>query len=96
MTVTLPKWGETYSWSNVNCVVRQFLASVEFTFFYVNQCCSSRLSTICTLSLPQVHNVIVGSLWMEHQGTMEVRNHVTGHKATITFKPGGWFSGKKP
>ncbi len=61
MTVELPAWGETYSWSNVNCVI---------------------------------HNIIVGSLWMEHQGTMEVRNHVTGHRAVISFKPGGWFSGE--
>jgi len=40
-----------------------------------------------------VHNIIVGSLWMEHTGTMEIVCHSTGLKAIITFKPGGWFSG---
>ncbi len=60
MTVTLPEWGETYTWTNVNCVI---------------------------------HNIIVGSLWMEHTGTMEVKNKLTGHKAVISFKPAGWFPG---
>jgi len=60
MTVELPLKEETYTWSNVNCVV---------------------------------HNIIVGSLWMEHTGTMEVVCHNSGLKAVISFKPGGWFSG---
>jgi len=40
-----------------------------------------------------VHNIIVGNLWMEHTGTMEIVSQSTGLKAVITFKPGGWFSG---
>lgn len=40
-----------------------------------------------------VHNIIVGTLWMEHTGTMEIVSHSNGLKAVITFKPGGWFSG---
>ena len=35
----------------------------------------------------------VGSLWMEHTGTMEITSHSTGLKAVLSFKPGGWFSG---
>ena len=36
---------------------------------------------------------LVGSLWMEHTGTMEITSHSTGLKAVLSFKPGGWFSG---
>lgn len=39
-----------------------------------------------------IHNVIVGKLWMEHFGTLEIVNHTTGHKAVITLKPAGWNS----
>ena len=39
-----------------------------------------------------VHNIIVGKLWMEQCGTMEIVNHSTGHKAHLTFKPAGWNS----
>jgi len=53
------RWGEAYTWSNVNCYV---------------------------------HNIIVGKLWMEQSGTMEIVNHRTGHRCTLTFKPAGWFS----
>jgi len=37
-----------------------------------------------------VHNLIVGSLWMEHTGVMEIRCHKSGLRACINFKPGGW------
>lgn len=40
-----------------------------------------------------VHNIVVGSLWMEHTGTMEIVSHSTGLRAVLSFKPGGWFSG---
>lgn len=59
MTVELPRWGEAYTWTNVNCCV---------------------------------HNIIVGKLWMEQYGSMEVVNHSTGHRALLTFKPAGWTS----
>lgn len=59
VTVELPRWGEAYTWTNVNCCV---------------------------------HNIIVGKLWIEQYGTMEVVNHSTGHRAVLTFKPAGWFS----
>ncbi|PSN35281.1 Oxysterol-binding protein-related protein 2 [Blattella germanica] len=59
VTVELPRWGEAYTWTNVNCCV---------------------------------HNIIVGKLWMEQYGTMEVVNHNTGLRAILTFKPAGWFS----
>ncbi|XP_070533773.1 oxysterol-binding protein-related protein 1-like [Ptychodera flava] len=38
-----------------------------------------------------VHNIIVGKLWFEQYGQMEVVNHTTGDKAIINFKPSGWF-----
>ncbi|XP_044741981.1 oxysterol-binding protein-related protein 1-like [Chrysoperla carnea] len=40
-----------------------------------------------------VHNIIVGRLWMEQYGTMEiVSSNPNGYKATLTFKPAGWQS----
>ncbi|XP_002063488.3 oxysterol-binding protein-related protein 1 [Drosophila willistoni] len=56
VTIELPKWNETYTWSNVNCCV---------------------------------HNIIVGKLWIEQYGNMEIRNHSTGHVASLTFKSSG-------
>ncbi|XP_029634778.1 oxysterol-binding protein-related protein 1 isoform X3 [Octopus sinensis] len=58
ITLELTKFGEVYTWSNVNCCV---------------------------------HNVIVGKLWVEHYGVMEVLNHKTKHKGVLTFKQSGWF-----
>lgn len=38
-----------------------------------------------------VHNIIVGKLWIEHHGTMEIICNETGLKASIQLKPAGWF-----
>ncbi|ESP02653.1 hypothetical protein LOTGIDRAFT_171854 [Lottia gigantea] len=38
-----------------------------------------------------VHNIIVGKLWVEHSGPMEIINHQTKHRAVLNFKQGGWF-----
>lgn len=59
VTVELPKWGEAYTWTNVNCCV---------------------------------HNVIVGKMWIEQYGTMEIVNKQNGIKAVLNFKPAGWAS----
>ena len=40
-----------------------------------------------------VHNIVMGSLWMEQTGTMEIVSHKHGLRAVLTFKPGGWVSG---
>lgn len=37
-----------------------------------------------------VHNVIIGKIWIEHYGEMEVVNHMTKRKSVIEFKPCGW------
>lgn len=61
---------------------------------------------VCTVRFPEhpnetftwnnvnciVHNIIVGTLWMEQNGTMEIVNHADGSKVVLNFKPGGWFS----
>lgn len=39
-----------------------------------------------------VHNIIVGKLWVEHHGRMEIVNHTTGHKADLLFKKSNFFS----
>eukprot|EP00074_Homo_sapiens_P103452 XP_016883658.1 oxysterol-binding protein-related protein 2 isoform X6 [Homo sapiens] len=38
-----------------------------------------------------VHNVIIGKLWIEQYGTVEILNHRTGHKCVLHFKPCGLF-----
>ncbi|KAM4688817.1 oxysterol-binding protein-related protein 1 isoform 2-T2 [Discoglossus pictus] len=38
-----------------------------------------------------VHNIIVGKLWIEQYGNMEITNHKTGEKCIINFKPCGLF-----
>lgn len=40
----------------------------------------------------RVHNLIIGKLWIEHCGEVEVHNHSNGLRAVLNFKPCGWFS----
>lgn len=39
-----------------------------------------------------VHNIIVGKLWMEQCGTMEIKCHDNGLVTELNFKPAGWYS----
>lgn len=36
-----------------------------------------------------VHNIIVGKMWIEQYGTMEIVNKTNGIRAVLTFKPAG-------
>ncbi|XP_034386043.1 oxysterol-binding protein-related protein 1 isoform X2 [Cyclopterus lumpus] len=38
-----------------------------------------------------VHNIIVGQLWIEQYGNVEVVNHRTGERCCLNFKPCGLF-----
>ncbi|XP_064409679.1 oxysterol-binding protein-related protein 1 isoform X3 [Latimeria chalumnae] len=38
-----------------------------------------------------VHNIIVGKLWIEQYGNVEITNHKTGEKCVLGFKPCGLF-----
>ncbi|XP_076829427.1 oxysterol-binding protein-related protein 1 [Brachyhypopomus gauderio] len=38
-----------------------------------------------------VHNIIVGQLWIEQYGNVEVLNHKTGERCNLTFKSCGLF-----
>uniref|UniRef100_UPI00398F42BA oxysterol-binding protein-related protein 1 isoform X2 n=1 Tax=Pristiophorus japonicus TaxID=55135 RepID=UPI00398F42BA len=38
-----------------------------------------------------VHNIIVGQLWIEQYGIVEITNHKTGEKCILNFKPCGLF-----
>ncbi|XP_071962881.1 oxysterol-binding protein-related protein 1-like isoform X2 [Antedon mediterranea] len=38
-----------------------------------------------------VHNLIVGKVWIEQYGHMEIVNHKTGDRCFLHFKPAGWF-----
>lgn len=37
-----------------------------------------------------VHNIIVGKMWIEQYGTMEIICKQSGLKAVLSFKPAGW------
>ncbi|XP_037132608.1 oxysterol-binding protein-related protein 1 isoform X2 [Syngnathus acus] len=39
-----------------------------------------------------VHNIIVGQLWIEQYGSVEVVNHKTGERCSMTFRPCGLFA----
>lgn len=43
-----------------------------------------------------VHNIIVGKLWVDHQGEMELRNHDSGHACHLKFLPYSYFSREPP
>lgn len=38
-----------------------------------------------------VHNIIIGKIYVEHYGNVEVVNESTGEKAVLDFKKRGWF-----
>ncbi|KAK7889578.1 hypothetical protein WMY93_025138 [Mugilogobius chulae] len=38
-----------------------------------------------------VHNIIVGQLWIEQYGNVEITNHRTGERCILNFKPCGLF-----
>ncbi|KAG1705475.1 Oxysterol-binding protein 1 [Nymphon striatum] len=39
-----------------------------------------------------VHNIIVGKLWVDHHGEMDIMNHKTGDKCHLRFIPYSYFS----
>lgn len=39
-----------------------------------------------------VHNIIVGKLWFEHHGPLDIRCNETKLQANLTFRQAGWFS----
>ena len=38
-----------------------------------------------------VHNIIIGKIYVEHYGVVELLNSATGEKALVDFKKQGWF-----
>ncbi|WKY01932.1 hypothetical protein Q1695_015724 [Nippostrongylus brasiliensis] len=43
-----------------------------------------------------VHNIIVGKLWIDNHGDMEIVNHGTGDKCVVKFFPYSYFSREPP
>jgi len=41
----------------------------------------------------RVHNLIIGSLWLEHYGELKIINETTQDTAVVTFKKSGFFEG---
>lgn len=39
-----------------------------------------------------VHNIIIGKLWFEHHGPLDIRCIETGFQANLVFKQAGWFT----
>ncbi|XP_070204372.1 uncharacterized protein [Littorina saxatilis] len=43
-----------------------------------------------------VHNIIVGRLWVDNQGEMDITNHTTGDKCHLKYSPYSYFSKEPP
>ncbi|UYV77650.1 OSBP [Cordylochernes scorpioides] len=43
-----------------------------------------------------VHNIIVGKLWVDHHGEMDIVNHTTGDRCHLRFEPYSYFSRDTP
>lgn len=37
------------------------------------------------------HNIILGSLWLDHYGDLVISNHITGEKCVTKFQKAGWL-----
>ncbi|KYQ92292.1 oxysterol binding family protein [Tieghemostelium lacteum] len=37
------------------------------------------------------HNIIIGSLWLDHYGDLVIQNHKTGEKCVLKFAKSGWL-----
>ena len=43
-----------------------------------------------------VHNIIVGRLWVDNQGEMDITNHTTGDKCHLKYSAYSYFSREPP
>ncbi|XP_052270365.1 oxysterol-binding protein 1-like isoform X2 [Dreissena polymorpha] len=43
-----------------------------------------------------VHNIIVGKLWVDHHGDMDIKNHKNGDNCHLKYYPYSYFSREKP
>ena len=46
----------------------------------------------CTQVATTVHNIIVGKLWVDQHGTMDIVNHTTKEVCKMTYVPYSYFS----
>ena len=48
---------------------------------------------LISVSVPSTiaHNIIIGGMWIDNYGDLEVTNHATGEKCVLTFKKCGWL-----
>jgi hypothetical protein len=42
----------------------------------------------------RVHNIILGTMWIEHHGDVDITNLKTGDRAVVTFEKAGFFDDK--
>src|SRR6218665_1155686 len=43
-----------------------------------------------------VHNIIVGRLWVDNHGEMDITNHITGDRCHLKYTPYSYFSRDAP
>nr|CAB3264582.1 oxysterol-binding protein-related protein 2-like [Phallusia mammillata] len=70
-------WGKTVEIEPKGILTLHFPQHDE-TYTWTNPKCS-------------VHNIVVGKLWIEQHGVMDIVNHKTNEKCVVTFKPYSWF-----
>ena len=66
--------------------IQNEVQSIELTNF--NEIYTWHDAKICT------HNLVIGKLWFEYMGKIEIVNHALNIKAYLDFKPYSWFNGQ--
>lgn len=41
-----------------------------------------------------MHNIILGTMWIEHHGDVDITNLNTGERCVVTFEKAGFFDDK--
>lgn len=74
------KTGERITWGHLVYVLTLLLlfsiSRLSNKVFYCSSCC---------------HNIILGSLWLDHYGDLTIINNTTGEKCLMKFTKAGWL-----
>jgi len=74
-------WGTSVDANSVgNNILRFANRNEEFT--WKNPCAT-------------IHNILLGRLWIEYHGQLQVRNLTTGDTCNLNFKKSGWFNSSR-
>ncbi|CAG9325683.1 unnamed protein product [Blepharisma stoltei] len=76
--------------------------SFKGTYLLINPLCPTHLVLketgdhfFWTKPQTSAHNIIIGRIYVQHFGRIEIINYKTGEKAILEFKKAGWFEKRK-